>query len=180
MGAFEDFIQDELPLRQVVVKASGNPSTEPGYIAAIGTYYLNTDNNFKRYEKTGSGNTDWSATPTSNSTGGVETDSIVFSGTTEITSLKIPSVSGTQILDTFNVDDFRSAKYTINAVGGDTFHCSELLILATDNEVVLTQYGVLGDSSAIRIEASVVNNIVSLSGITTIELDVSLYRFALS
>lgn len=180
MGAFEDFIQDELPLRQVVVKAAGDPTTGDGYIAAIGTYYLDTDNNFKRYEKIGSGNTDWRAVPTASSSGGVETDSILFSDDSEITTIKINALTNTQEIDSFNVSDFKSAKYIINASGTNINHCSEMLLLANDDEVLITQYGVLGDTGAISFTADISSGVVSLSGTTTSTLEVSLYKFSLS
>ena len=129
MGVFEDFIQDELPLRQVVVKAAGNPTTGDGYIAAIGTYYLDTDDSFKRYEKVGSGNTDWRATPTTSSSGAVET---------------------------------------------------EILLLADESTVYITQYGVLGDADLISFTADVVSNTVALSGTSLESLEVSIYKFLLS
>ena len=180
MGAFEDFIQDELPLRQVVVKAAGDPTTGDGYIAAIGTYYLDTDNNFKRYEKIGSGNNDWRAVPTASSSGGVETDSILFTDDSEITTITVAGLNNTQVVDSFNISDFRSAKYIINAVGANTVHCSEMLLLAKDDEVLITQYGVLGDSDAINFSADIDSGVVSLSGTTTAAMDVSLYKFSLS
>lgn len=180
MGAFEDFIQDELPLRQVVVKAAGNPTTGSGYIAAIGTYYLDTDDSFKRYEKIGSGNTDWRATPTTSSSGAVETDSVQFANDSEITTLKIDALSGTGELDSFNINDFKSAKYIIRASGASDIHCSEILLLADSNNVYITQYGVLGDTDLISFSADVSSNTVALSGTSTESLEVSIYKFLLS
>ena len=169
-----------MPLRQVVVKAAGDPTTGDGYLAAIGTYYLDTDNDFKRYEKIGSGNTDWRAVPTSSSSGGVETDSVLFSDDSEITTIKIESLSNTQVVDSFNISDFRSAKYIINAVGANSVHCSEMLLLAKDDEVYLTQYGVLGDTDVISFDADIDNGVVSLSGTSNTTLEVSLYKFSLA
>jgi len=181
MGAFEDFIQDELPLRQVVVKSSGDPTTGSGYIAAIGTYYLDTDNNFKRYEKIGSGNTDWREVPTTSSSGGVQTDEVIFANDSKITTLKIDSLSGTQVLDSFDVNDFKSAKYIIRASNPSTIHCSEILLLTDTTQAYITQYGVLGNTGAITFDASVSSTTVSLSGMTSLSaLEVSVYKFLLS
>ena len=181
MGAFEDFIQDELPLRQVVVKAAGDPTTGDGYIAAIGTYYLDTDNSFKRYEKIGSGNTDWRASPTTSSSGDVETDAVVFANDSQITTLKIDSLTNTEEIDSFDVADFRSAKYIIRASNDDVLHCSEILLVADDSDVHITQYGVLGNTDAITFEADIDSGTVALSGTTALSaLEVSVYKFLLS
>lgn len=180
MGAFEDFIQDELPLRQVVVKAAGDPTTGSGYIAAIGTYYLDTDDNFKRYEKVGSGNNDWRAVPTTSSSGAVETDSVQFANDSQITTLKLENFTGTQEIDSFNINDFKSAKYIIRASSTTDIHCSEVLLLADDDTVFMTQYGLLGNSNLISLSADINSSSVGLSGVTTDTLEVSVYKFLLS
>lgn len=181
MSQFEDFIRDELPLRQVVIKAAGNPTQGDGVIAALGTYYLDTDDGFKRYEKFGSGNTDWRAVPTTSSSGAVETDAIQFSDDSEVTTIKIESLSGTSELDTFTVADHTSAKYIVNASGSGVSHCSEMLLLVdTSNNVHITQYGVLGDIDIIEFNASVSAGGMSLSATTTQSLDVSVFKFLLS
>jgi hypothetical protein len=180
MGAFEDFIQDELPLRQVVVKAAGDPTTGDGRIAAIGTYYLDTDDSFKRYEKIGSGNNDWRAVPTTSTTGGLSTDSVQFANDSEITTLKIPALSGTQEIDSFSTIDFKSAKYIIRASSSTDIHCSEILLLADDNNVFYTQYGLLGSSTLINFSADISNGVVALSGTSSDSLEVSVYKFLLS
>ena len=181
MGAFEDFIQDELPLRQVVVKSTGDPRTGDGYIAAIGTYYLDTDDNFKRYEKIDSGNTDWREVPTTSSSGGVQTDSIIFANESKITTLKIDNLTGTQVIDSFNVNDYASAKYIIRASNPSTIHCSEILLLADSTQSYITQYGVLGELTAIDFQTNVDSLICTLSGTTPLSgLEVSVYKFLLS
>tara|TARA_B100001123_G_C15115797_1_gene949309 strand:+ start:375 stop:920 length:546 start_codon:yes stop_codon:yes gene_type:complete len=181
MGAFEDFIQDELPLRQVVVKSTGDPRSGDGYIAAIGTYYLDTDDDFKRYEKIGSGNTDWREVPTTSSSGGVQTDEVIFANDSKITTLKIDNMTGTQVLDSFNVNDFKSSKYIIRASNADTIHCSEILLLSSSTNAYITQYGVLGNATAMSYDASVSSSVVSLSGTTTLTgMEVSVYKFLLS
>lgn len=180
MGAFEDFIQDELPLRQVVVKSAGDPTTGAGYIAAIGTYYLDTDNNFKRYEKSGSGNTDWREVPTGTTTGGVQTDAVTFGNDAKITSVKIDSLSSAQVIDTFDINDYRSSKYIIRASNSDTIHCTELLLLADSTQALITQYGVLGDTTAVEYDAGVTGTTVSLSATTSLSgAEMSIYKFLL-
>ena len=180
MGAFEDFIQDELPLRQVVVKAAGDPTTGDGYIAAIGTYYLDTDDSFKRYEKIGSGNNDWRATPTTSSSGAVETDSVQFANDSEITTIKLDNFTNTTEIDSFDTANFKSAKYIIRASSSTDIHCSEVLLLAGDDTVFLTQYGVLGDSSLLSLSADITSGTVGLSGVTSDTLEISVYKFLLS
>lgn len=180
MGAFEDFIQDELPLRQVVVKADGNPSTGDGYIAAVGTYYLDTADGFKRYEKFDSGNTDWRVVPTSTSSGALETSTVLFDNDSEISTIKITNFTSTQLVDSFNVSEFQSAKYILRASDSTQSHCSELLLLVNGDRVEVTEYGVLGDSSLISYTADVSNGVVGLSGDTSETLTVSVYKFLLS
>ena len=181
MGAFEDFIQDELPLRQVVIKASGNPMTGSGYIAAIGTYYLDTNDSFKRYEKTVSGNTDWTAVPTGGSDGGVQTNSVTFANNSQITTLKFETFSGTQEIDSFDLSDFKSAKYIVRASNNTITHCSEILLTADSSNTYITQYGVLGETDAIEFGSSINSTTVSLSGTTALSgMELSIYKFLLS
>ena len=181
MGAFEDFIQDELPLRQVVVKSAGDPTTGDGYIAALGTYYLDTDDNFKRYEKVGSGNTDWRAVPTTSSSGGVETEAVVFTTDSKISTIKIDDMASTQLIDSFDISDFTSAKYIIRASNSSMLHCSEILLAADASQVYLTQYGSLGDSTGITFDANIVSDVVGLSGTTTLSgVEVSVCKIQLS
>jgi hypothetical protein len=67
MATFQEFVQTELPLRQVVIFGSFNP-TISGQNASIGSYFL--DNSvgsgpYIRYEKIGSNSTDWRIVPPS-------------------------------------------------------------------------------------------------------------------
>ena len=180
MSQFEDFIRDELPLRQVVIKSAGNPTQGDGVIATLGTYYLDTDDSFKRYEKFGSGNTDWRATPTTSSSGAVSTDAVQFADDSEVTTIKVDSLNGTSELDTFTVTDHTSAKYIINATGSNVSHCSEMLLhVDTNDNVHITQYGVLGDQDIISFDASVSAGAMALSATTTQALDVSVFKFLL-
>lgn len=180
MSGFEDFIRDELPLRQVVIKSSGDPTTGDGVIAAIGTFYLDTNNNFKRYEKIGSGNTDWRAVPTTSSTGAVSTDTVQFADDSEITSITATGVTGSQAVDTFSTTAFKSAKYVLQAISSDSITCSEVLLLVVGENIQISHYGVLGDNTLIDVTASVSNNQVSLIVDTDSTVDVTLMRFAIS
>ncbi|MDB4464432.1 hypothetical protein N9033_00010 [bacterium] len=181
MSQFEDFIRDELPLRQVVIKAAGNPTQGDGVIAALGTYLLDTDDGFKRYEKYGSGNTDWRPTPTTSNTGAISTDTVQFTDDSEVTTIKINSLNGTSELDTFTVTDHTTAKYIINASGSSVSHCSEMLLhVDTNDNVHITQYGVLGDKDIISFNASVSTGAMALSATTSQALDISIFKFLLS
>lgn len=180
MSGFEDFIRDELPLRQVVIKSSGDPTTGDGVIAAIGTYYLDNSNNFKRYEKMGSGNTDWRAVPTTSTTGAVSTDTVQFADDSEITTVSASGISGNQTIDTFSVSSFKSAKYILQATSSDSITCSEILLLVTGQDVQLSHYGILGNSELIDVTATIENNLVSLVVNSQLVVDVTLMRFALS
>lgn len=181
MSGFEDFIRDELPLRQVVIKQSGDPTTGSGVIAAIGTYYLDTNDNFKRYEKYGSGNTDWREVVTASSGGGVTTDAITFDqGDHKITTTTVDGLSGTQVIDSFSTNDYTAVKYIVHAADTTDATCSELLLLSTSNGLEMTQYGVLGDATLITLDADVSSTTVTLSATTTAtSVNVSLYKFLL-
>ena len=71
MSEFEDFIRAELPLRQILYIDAYNPSSNNGKFATIGSYFLDSSDSYKRWEKTGESNTDWTEVGTTgNSTGG--------------------------------------------------------------------------------------------------------------
>lgn len=180
MSTFENFIQDELPLRQVVIKASGDPTTGSGVIAAIGTYYLDTNDNFKRYEKFGSGNTEWREVPTAASSGGLSTQSITFADNSEISTIQVTGLSGTQIVDAFDTTSHNSCKYIINATTGSSIFCSEVLVTANTTDAFMTQYGTLGATSMLTINASLSANTLSLD-VSTNEssVDVAILKFLL-
>lgn len=179
--SFEDFIRDELPLRQVVIKAAGDPTTGDGVIAAIGTYYLDTDDSFKRYEKYGSGNTDWREVVTSSGSGGVTAESVTFDEEKyKITTATVDSLSGTQIVDSFNTNNYTVAKYIVKASDSTSITCSELLLVCTASGVEMTQYGVLGNTSLVSFDADVVSSVASISATTDqTSVDLSIYKFLL-
>jgi hypothetical protein len=179
MSQFEDFIRDELPLRQVVIKAAGAPTSGNGVIAAIGTYYLDTDDGFRRYEKYGSGNTDWREAVTSSGEG-VQTDSIIFSDNSKITTIQVTSLSGTQTLDTFDTSNHVSSKYIINGVTSTDVFCTEALITARGNDIYMTQYGTLGKTDMVSLNATLSSSQVSVVATTTESVDLSIYKFMLS
>lgn len=61
MATFEEFVESELPLRQVVTFGVGDPRIV-GAQGAIGSYFLDTEGlggGYPRYEKIGSGAVDW-------------------------------------------------------------------------------------------------------------------------
>lgn len=182
MSVFEDFIRDELPLRQVVIKAGGDPTTGSGVLAAIGTYYLDSDNNFTRYEKYGSGNTDWREVPTGSSTGtGLQTDSITFNSGSSISTVEVTGLSGTLVIDNYNTSNHQSCKYIINAKTSTAVYCTELLVLTDDTDVYMTQYGLLGDTSMLTLNASVNSSTLSLSATTTqTDVDVTMMKMLLT
>lgn len=180
MSGFEDFIRDELPLRQVVIKSSGDPTTGDGVVAAIGTFYLDTNDNFKRYEKIGSGNTQWRAVPTTSATGAVSTDTVQFADESEITTVSAAGLSGEQTIDTFSANSFKAAKYVLQATGSDSITCSEVLLLVTGQDVQLSHYGILGDSTLIDVTATIENDLVSLVIDSQSIVSVTLMRFALN
>jgi hypothetical protein len=179
MSQFEDFIRDELPLRQVVVKASGDPTTGDGVIAAIGTYYLDTNDNFKRYEKFGSGNTDWREAVAS-SGDGVQTDAIIFADNSKITTIQVTSLSGSQTFDTFNTSNHTSSKYIINGVTSTDVFCTEALVTARGDDMYMSQYGTLGKTDMVTLNATINNTQVSIIATTSEPVNLSVYKFMLS
>jgi hypothetical protein len=179
MSQFEDFIRDELPLRQVVIKAAGDPTTGSGVIAAIGTYYLNTDDGFRRYEKYGSGNTDWREVVTS-SGDGVQTDAVIFSDNSKITTIQVASLSGAQTFDTFDTTNHVSSKYIINGVTSTDVFCTEALVTARGSDIHMTQYGTLGNTSMVSLNATLSGSQVNIIATTTESVDLSIYKFMLS
>ena len=59
MGAFEDFVNQNLGIRRPIITDSGHPSGSLKAAGIIGTNYLNSDDN-QLYEKTGEdNNNDW-------------------------------------------------------------------------------------------------------------------------
>ena len=92
----------------------------------------------------------------------------------------IEGVSGADLITNFDTTNFKSAKYIIRASSSTDIHCSEVLLLAGDDTVFLTQYGVLGDSSLLSLSADIVSGTVGLSGVTSDTLEVSVYKFLLS
>lgn len=67
MATFQEFVQSELPLRQVVIFGAFNP-TLSGQPAAIGSYFLDNSSGsgpYIRYEKIGSSATEWRIVPPS-------------------------------------------------------------------------------------------------------------------
>ena len=59
MGAFEDFVNQNLGIRRPIITDSGHPSSSLKAAGIVGTNYLNSDDN-QLYEKTGEDNTnDW-------------------------------------------------------------------------------------------------------------------------
>lgn len=69
MSEFEDFIRAELPLRQILYIDAFDPSST-GKFATIGSYFLDSSDNYKRWEKTGENNTDWTEVGTGSTGGG--------------------------------------------------------------------------------------------------------------
>ena len=178
MSGFEDFIRDELPLRQVTVKGSGSPIVGSGYLAAIGTFYLDAADNFHRYEKVGPNNTDWVKTAGNEGS----SDTFTFANNSIISTSKFFAVSsGSYEVDSFQVSDYRSSKYILHAENTDTIYCTEVLLVASNSQVFRTQYGILGDVDSVRFITSISSGVVSASITTTVSgLDISMYKFRLS
>ena len=187
MSAFEDFIKIELPLRQVLLKDAGDP-TISGVPAVRGTYYLDTSNNYKRYEKTGGANTDW--TPVGGNqedaladlTTAVDMLSSAVSNTTVKSETQLSTdnnnLSATQIA-CFDVSEFKSVKYVIHAENNNTFCTFELLVAyhnttTQGSGIQHVAYAALGQSDLTSIETELDGDIVRIK-LTPTETDVVVY-----
>ena len=151
--AFESFVQAELPNRQVLFSGAGNPATV-GVAGTIGTYYLDTSDNYKRYEKTGSGNNDWVA---------------VGSGSTETVTHVLPG--GAFAIDTPGAGEEREYLALSSGVFGgdakyDSLNYSHILILPYDTtvkKVLLRSAGSQNDDVTVGIHSN-------RDGVTSTEL----------
>lgn len=88
---FEEFIRQEMPLRQVLLYQPGDPRVAPGYNAVIGAYYLDTTDNYTRYVKLSAGDMDWA--PVGNGDVGTVTIS-ALSAAIDSNRFDIQSLSG--------------------------------------------------------------------------------------
>lgn len=175
MSAFEDFIKIELPLRQVLIKDAGDP-TVSGVPAVRGTYYLDTSNNYTRYEKTGGGNTDWSLVG-----GAQESDLAQLTTSVNAVSSRLDDVnrqSLTQLstdaanltattVACFDITNTKSTKYVMHVENNNTFCTFELLVTYHDTVKQGTginhvAYAAIGQSDLTSIETTIQGNIVSV------------------
>lgn len=180
MSAFEDFIKIELPLRQVLITDSFNPALS-GTPALRGTYFLDTSDNYRRYEKTGGGNTDW--TPIGGSTedevaslrSDVDALSGQFSGSVvkKQTALSTDSsnLSSTAIA-CFNTTQVKTVKYVVHVENSNSFCAFELLVTYhntnTQGEGIKhVAYAAVGQTDLTSIETTQNGTIVSVNLIPT-------------
>lgn len=176
MSAFEDFIKIELPLRQVLIKDAGDPSVN-GQPAVRGTYYLDTTDNYLRYEKTGPANTDW--TPI-----GRTQEGLIDTLSSQITALSARvessiikrktylstdanNLSATQIA-CFNSTVVKAVKYNIHVENNDSYCTFELLVTYHDTTthgqgIKHVAYAALGQDDLINIQTSNIGDVVSVS-----------------
>ena len=88
---FEDFVNSELPNRQVTLKGSFDPSAGAGVIGLLGTYFLKTDVvPHVRYEKTGLQDVDWSVVGTGSGGSITVTEEDGLPIIVSVTTLKFP------------------------------------------------------------------------------------------
>jgi len=87
-------------------------------------------------------------TLTSNATSGDVVEVVVVSSTSFLEDLEDPvaySSSDTSILtiDTYNIANYRTAKYFIQANTSDSFHSSEALVMHDGTSAYLSEYGII-------------------------------------
>lgn len=167
MSAFEDFIKIELPLRQVLIKDAGDP-TVVGVPAVRGTYYLDTSNNYTRYEKTGGGNTDW--TPVGGSDGGIKHETNLSTDANNLSATVVACFDTTQI---------KTVKYVIHIENNNSFCAYELLVsyhntIAQGEGVKHVAYAAVGQSDLASIETEKVGDVVYVKLVPT-EVDLIVY-----
>jgi hypothetical protein len=187
MSAFEDFIKIELPLRQVLLKNAGDPSVS-GVPAVRGTYYLDTSNNYKRYEKTGGANTDWSPvggnqeSELATLTATVSALSAAVSNTIVKTKTQLSTdasnLTATQIA-CFNITTTKSVKYMIHSENSNSFCAFELLVAYHDTTthgagVQHVAYAALGQSDLTSIETEQIGDVVSIK-LKPTQTDITVY-----
>lgn len=117
---FEEFIRQEMPLRQVLLYQPGDPRVAPGYTAVIGAYYLDTTDNYTRYVKLSAGDMDWA--PVGNGDVGTMTIS-ALSAAIDSNRFDIQSLSGVlsaHVYETNTTFDTLSTQLTSYIQSNDT------------------------------------------------------------
>lgn len=136
MSAFEDFIKIELPLRQVLVTDSFNPSVS-GVPALRGTYFLDSSDNYTRYEKTGSANTAWTPVGGAQESDltSLRSDVATLSARADTTSRQTKTLLSTDsgsltatMIDCFDILQTKAVKYTIHVENSTSFCTFEMLV----------------------------------------------------
>lgn len=108
----------------------------------------------------------------------ISLNAAVSSGTVEVVSLSKASfidnnairpfdvdlsTTNQQLVDRFQKEDYRSAKYLVQATNGTDYHVTEVLIMHDGTDVYVTEYGTMfSASSLITITADISNDYVRL------------------
>jgi len=73
------------------------------------------------------------------------------------------STTAEQLVDRFEVDDYRSAKYLVQMTNGTDYHVTEVLLMHDGTDVYITEYGTMYTSNSLgSVSADIINNFVRL------------------
>ena len=73
------------------------------------------------------------------------------------------STTNEQLVDKFEVDDYRSAKYLVQMTNGADYHVTEVLLMHDGTDTYITEYGTMYTNNSLgTISADIINNFVRL------------------
>lgn len=73
------------------------------------------------------------------------------------------STTSQQLVDKFEVDDYRSAKYLVQMTNGTDYHVTEVLLMHDGTDTYITEYGTMYTNNSLgTISADIINNFVRL------------------
>jgi hypothetical protein len=73
------------------------------------------------------------------------------------------STTNQQLVDKFEVDDYRSAKYLVQMTNGTDYHVTEVLLMHDGTDTYITEYGTMYTNNSLgTISADIINNFVRL------------------
>jgi hypothetical protein len=73
------------------------------------------------------------------------------------------STTNEQLVDRFQLEDFRTAKYMVQMTNSGTYHITEVMLVHNDTDVFVSEYGtVITNSSLGTVSADISNGYVRL------------------
>ncbi len=101
------------------------------------------------------------------SSGHVEVVSLSKASIVDTTAIRpfstVASTTAQQLVDKFQKEDFRTAKYLVQMTNGSNYHVTEVLIMHNDTDVWITEYGTMYTNTSLgTISADIFNGYVRL------------------